>query len=439
MKAAITPRAYLAYLFLLAGMLIAALITIDAVQRQQRIALNAQLDTLENATEGLAAYVATQIEDALALGGDANPVLLQQRVDSFKKIEDIFNVRVSRSDTKVMAAIRRKNLEKPESLPIMLKASGGETATAIEVVDKVRNFCVARPLIVNGANWGAVVVYRNLEPLYQRANLANRQIMLATAGAFVLTMVAIGILLSLAYREVRRAREAEAAQARLAMMGTMAASVAHEIRNPLNSLGLTIEYLRRKATRDTSTSEQTKSGIDGELNMVQHEILRLDKIVRDFSDLSRPPQVSLQKQTVDQMIFRVIKLMEPVAARRKIDLSSHLDAQNVPLQIDEDRMEQVLINLVKNAIEATPEGGKVEIRCVASSKGLAIEIADTGRGISLEQQKTLFQPFSSSKPNGLGLGLFLAKRLVEAQRGTLDLRSIPRQGTTVSVQLPLAA
>lgn len=428
-------RLYVAYLAFAVALAIVAVGLAVLVNRQQDIALEAQIETLERTTEALAGHVATLVQNAL---DDANQEqalrATQELIDGYQLMGDVFNIRVSRSDRAVVAAMRRKNLGKPEGLPIMLAALSGADGRSYETVDGVRNFCVAVPLKVGGQPWGALVVYRSLDPTYATLQAANRRILWVTGLTFAALLVSIGSLLWFAALEVRRARASQARQSRLALMGTMAASVAHEIRNPLNALTLAIDYLKRRARAAAGALPSAELADD--LTSMQHEVNRLEQVVRDFADLSKEPRIELQSTSLRGAIEHVIKLFGPLARSREIDLCARYDDGGLTVNADVRRMEQVLVNLVKNALEATAAGGRVEVRTAADAGRLAIEVVDNGAGIAPERQALLFEPFQSSRAQGLGLGLFLSKRLVEAHGGTLSLRSRPGAGTTVRIVLP---
>jgi hypothetical protein len=220
-------RIYLAYFALAVAVAIGTMGFVILVQRQQAIAFQAQFETVERTSEALATHIQANVRAALLEQPMPQGVAaVQAQLDGYKALGDVFNIRVSRADRQVVAAVRRKNLEKPESLPIMLDAIAGKRGNSFETVDGVRNFCVALPIELAGRPWGGVVLYRNLEPMYATAQVANQRILWGTVGTFFMLLLSIGAVLLLAAREVRRAQEAEARQARLALMGTMAASCA---------------------------------------------------------------------------------------------------------------------------------------------------------------------------------------------------------------------
>lgn len=428
-------RLYIAYLAFAVALAILAVGLVVLVNRQQEIALQAQFDTLERTSEALATHVAALVQNALDTADEQHALrTTQDLIDGYKLMGDVFNIRVSRSDRVVLAAMRRKNLEKPEGLPIMLTAMGGSQARSYETVDGVRNFCVAVPLKVGGQPWGAVVVYRNLDPTYATLHTVNRNILWVTALTFAALVLSIGGLLWYASREVRRARAVQARQSRLALMGTMAASVAHEIRNPLNALTLAIDYLKRRAR--TADQAVPTAELAEDLSSMQHEVNRLEQVVRDFADLSKEPRIELQSTSLRGAIEHVVKLFGPLARQREIELHAHYDDGGLSVNADVRRMEQVLVNLVKNALEATPARGSVAVRTSADEGRLVIEVADTGSGIPPQRQALLFEPFQTTRAHGLGLGLFLSKRLVEAHGGTLSMNSNSGAGTVFRIVLP---
>lgn len=432
-----SQRLYVAYLLFIVAVMVAAVGFIVLVQRQQAIALQAQVHTVERTSEALAAHIEATVRSALTDEPTPRTVAsLQTVLDGYKSAGDVFNIRISRTDRTVVAAVRRKNLEKPEALPLMHAALGGQPGTTYETVDNVRNFCVALPIRVGGSQWGAVVLYRDLEPTYETVRVAHERVLWVAGATFAVLLASISGLLWLAAREVRRARQAQARRARLALMGTMAAGVAHEIRNPLNSLALSIEYLRRR-THNGDAGPGLPPNFQEDLSSMQHEVQRLDQVVRDFGDLSKEPRIEPRRMPLSASVEHVAKLFQPIAQQRGITLQVRLEDGYAAVNIDPQRMEQVLINLVKNAIEATPAQGKVEIRTKVQDAQLVVEVTDSGAGIAADHQALIFEPFHSTRSHGLGLGLFLSKRLVEAHRGTLTMTSSAGAGTTFRISLPL--
>jgi signal transduction histidine kinase len=170
---------------------------------------------------------------------------------------------------------------------------------------------------------------------------------------------------------------------------------------------------------------------------MQHEVKRLEQVVRDFSDLAKTPHIEPRIATLDGAIEHVVRLFQPLARERQVKLEFQPATKDMAVSVDSNRMEQVLINLVKNALEATPAHGEVHIKTRREDDRLMVEVVDNGPGIPPKEQARVFEPFYTTRASGLGLGLYLSKRLVEAHRGTLSMSSEQGKGTVFRIALPL--
>lgn len=285
-----------------------------------------------------------------------------------------------------------------------------------------------------------MVLYRNLEPLHKTIAASQQNILWTSVATFAGLLAVVSGLVWFAAFKVRQAREIEAKSTRLAMMGTMAASVAHEVRSPLNALALNIDYLKRLAQKQ-SNAEPFPKEVAENLDTAQHQIARMEGLVRDFTQLAKPLAIQAEPVRLDAAINEVLRLFASSAAERRINLERELVTENAAVRAEPLRMEQVLINLMKNGLEATPEGGTIFVKTYKqlASKQLVLEIHDSGPGIPPEQQALLFEPYQTTKASGLGLGLYLSKRIVEAHQGKLSVSSEIGRGATFQVALPLAA
>jgi len=222
---------------------------------------------------------------------------------------------------------------------------------------------------------------------------------------------------------------------RLASMGEIAASVAHEINNPL---GIIVGFTQRLLDRipaDTLNYE--------ELKIIEQECIRCAKIIKDLLDFARPGIPHKQLLNVEEIIMNSLKLIEYQARKHSIRMRHHI-SQGIEVEIDPDKFRQVLVNILLNAIQAMPQGGTLDIslRIQGHHDGFVqgcacIEIADTGVGIPEENLSHIFEPFFSTKRNGTGLGLSLSKRIIDAHGGNLELESEEGKGTQVTIRLPL--
>lgn len=225
---------------------------------------------------------------------------------------------------------------------------------------------------------------------------------------------------------------------RLASIGEMAAAIAHEIRNPLTGISGALSVLSRDFPPDDSRREivrQTRLLID-----------RLNNTVEDILHYSRPSLPQLQTVQLDDIIARSLSLAEGEARKARIELikepATTQAAGSLTVSADPHQIQQVLLNLILNAIQASTAGGQIVIRTRLSNEDggpacAAVEIEDHGRGMTLDQSAQAFQPFFSTKTHGTGLGLPIARQIVEQHHGRISLRSAPGLGTSVQVELPV--
>lgn len=224
-------------------------------------------------------------------------------------------------------------------------------------------------------------------------------------------------------------------QEKLATLGTLAAGIAHEIRNPLTSLKARLYTLEKHLNAAPAARKDT--------DIISAEISRLERIVRDVLCFARPSDPQLEGVAVDTLVQEVQGLMSPHLESRGIELAVELNPEML-VQADTGHLKQVLINLVRNSADAIEGSGKIVLRTQSSRARLAgretdavvVEVQDNGRGIPAEVEKRLFDPFYSTKETGTGLGLTIAARIVEKHGGMLRYQTRPGHGTTFGVVLP---
>jgi signal transduction histidine kinase len=225
-------------------------------------------------------------------------------------------------------------------------------------------------------------------------------------------------------------REHEVLRAeQLAAVGQLAAGVAHELRNPLTSIKMLVQ---------TGLEGDPPPGLPAEdLAVVEREVRRMEQYLRTFLDFARPPRAERRRTDLRPVVERALTLTEGRARRQKVTLSVTLPPDPVPLEIDPEQVQQVLVNLLLNALDVLPRGGAVEV-VVRRPAGGSVEVSvrDNGPGIAPRVHERLFEPFVSGKENGLGLGLSICKRLVEEHGGGIRAEPAPGGGTVVRFTLP---
>lgn len=222
---------------------------------------------------------------------------------------------------------------------------------------------------------------------------------------------------------------------RLAALGEMSAVVAHEIRNPIAGIAAGVEYLTRKIPKDSPDFEGA--------GMIQSEIKRVNRILEDILFVARPLKLNLSFESLSNIIEDVIQRCQPqiTASRLKV-LSEH--TTNLPLlNVDRQRFEQVFTNLIINATQAMPDGGELKLQTGIlppngrTPKQVVITISDNGPGIPTDIHRRIFEPFFTTKTKGTGLGLPVARRIIEEHQGTLEIENLEQKGTRFIIKLPI--
>ena len=215
----------------------------------------------------------------------------------------------------------------------------------------------------------------------------------------------------------------------------LAAGVAHELGNPLNGLNIHLQLLARLLKR---ADDQELAAEAGELLQVaRQEVERLDGIVSNFLRAVRPVPLQLSPLQPATLLLEVLEFMKTEIADRGISVEFHPPERLPSVKADAGQLKQAFFNLVKNAIQAMPNGGRLEVACAADSAWFAIRFADTGPGIPAHVLPHILEPYFTTKENGSGLGLLIVERIVRAHGGELAIESSEGRGATFIVRLPL--
>ena len=230
--------------------------------------------------------------------------------------------------------------------------------------------------------------------------------------------------------QVRSLEETSRRQDRLAAIGRMAASIAHEIRNPLAAMRGSIQMLRSEVENDSSQAEL--------MEIILRESDRLNRIITDFLSYARPRSLVQARVDVGDLLsqtFALLRHSPEISANQVVE--ADVPDERIFAQADEGQLKQVFWNLARNALQAMPQGGTLRATLDKNSHNrLVIAFADTGRGMSPEQVEHLFEPFSSTT-GGTGLGLSIVYQIIRDHGGTINVRSREGQGTTITVDLPM--
>jgi PAS domain S-box-containing protein len=231
----------------------------------------------------------------------------------------------------------------------------------------------------------------------------------------------------------RRAWRAE----QLAELGIMASGLAHEVRNPLNTIRfnlLNVQDLVASAPAGGSTAAE----VVPVLRDIAAEVDRLEGTVRDFLRLARPEPCQIEPVDPTELLEGVVRLVERPCRSQNVQLGLEHSASPTLVAADGKQLKQILLNLILNAQQAMPDGGRLSLRSYAQDGRLVIEVEDTGAGIPPEVRPKIFQPFFSTKKEGTGLGLTICRRLVEQMGGSINFDSEVGKGTTFRIALPVS-
>ena len=231
---------------------------------------------------------------------------------------------------------------------------------------------------------------------------------------------------------LRAAEERARQHDRLAALGRFTSSVAHEIRNPLTGIGMGVRRLSKALASQPAEAEH--------VDFVLREIRRLDGIVQELFDVTHPRQLDLTPRPLEETVRLAERSLAGVFEERDVRVTREADAGLPDVPHDADQVQQVFINLLKNAAEASPRGSEIRValrRAPAPGAAVVVTVSDHGCGMDADTQKTLFEPFFTTKPTGTGLGLYVTHDILKRHGGTLAVTSAPGDGATFTLELPL--
>ncbi|MBI3291445.1 MAG: hypothetical protein HYZ73_01350 [Elusimicrobia bacterium] len=224
--------------------------------------------------------------------------------------------------------------------------------------------------------------------------------------------------------------EQEAFQAeKLRAISTLAAGMAHEVKNPLTALQTFTEYLPE--------CHQDKAFVERWQPILSSEIKRIGRIVQELLDFAKPKSPQLQSVDLNSIVASTVQLLSGDLGRRHVQWRIDCRHNGATVQADADQIRQVLINLIQNAADAMPAGGTLTLATQANNSHLELTVSDTGTGIPKELLPKIFDPFVTTKDHGNGLGLAMVHSIVRAHHGTIHAASTPGRGTTFTLRLPL--
>jgi signal transduction histidine kinase len=285
------------------------------------------------------------------------------------------------------------------------------------------------------------VVSRDMEVFYPRHRFLNFYVVPlslekpAAKGAAAREQEMVGYAVILRdITESRRSAEETLQSEKLTALTLLAAGVAHEIGNPLNSLHIHLQLMERKLRK---VPPALRAELQETLEIARGEITRLDSIVQQFLGAIRPARLEMTLENINTLVQESVAFLRPEIEDRGVLVEQELRSDLPLLEVDRTQLKQAFYNVIKNAFQAMPSKGFLRIRTDLDDRFVSIRFADTGGGISPEHMSKIFEPYFTTKAGGSGLGLLIVRRIVREHGGEIDLASDQGKGLTLTIRLPL--
>ena len=395
-------------------------------------------------------------------------IIIQSFLEDFSGKGNITYLRVEDKTGKVIAQTGERFFEVPAQNTGRIEI---RDSSLFWLTGKRGDFLeVVRPFRPGGKDLGLVRLGLSLKEINPILDQSRRNIILMGVVLFGLGMISLFYIFRLQGRHLQKMKELEKEirlKEELAAMGQLAAGVAHEIKNPLNAISLVVQRLEKEFIWEKPEEQKE---YDRFTRIVRNEIARVNRIIGDFLMMAKPLDTKLEDQSVIDILEYVLEILGEEFQQKHIRVIKEWD-KNVPLiRCDRFQLTQAFINIFNNALEAMPEGGSLHLTVKTVQRSawfgtefgfrigrkwkkkissklttpyselnrdfMEISIADTGKGIPPERLNKIFAPYYTTKERGVGLGLAITQRMIQAHEGTLEVQSLENQGTTVIVRLP---
>ena len=361
---------------------------------------------------------------------------VQKQIDELGHQSGIESIALLDNNRKILAHTDSRLVNQTDETPLRIEV-GSKTQPVARVVqesDGGRRYDILKAITVNGSSLGYLKIGLSLKPME-----AAWQQSLHSMIVFGLAVLAVGILgmATIFYTQQSHLKkigslEAEISrQERLSELGNLAATVAHEIRNPLNSVSMGLQRLKAEFTPTRDADDYARF-----LKLMQEEVQRLNAIVEQFLSLARPLHLNREAIALAPYLNELAALITPEANASRVSVELKVPGDLPPVHADRNYLKQLLLNLVLNGIQAMPDGGTLSIAARTVKDRLELTVADQGTGIKAAVLKKIFEPYFTTKNNGSGLGLSVARRIAEAHGGTITVESEASRGSRFRVLLP---
>jgi two-component system, NtrC family, sensor histidine kinase HydH len=367
-----------------------------------------------------------------------NEIGVQRQIEELGRQSDIDYVALLDGDHNVVAHTDRAFLGKKETDPFVLKvgSDGRELSRVVEFDGGKRDYEIVKPVRLNGSTLAFLKIGLSLEPVELAWRNSLRSIVILGLAILAVGILGMTVIFYNQHSHMQHVKTLEAEVARrerLSALGDLAATVAHEVRNPLNAVSMGLQRLKGEF-RPTADEEEYGHFIE----LMRGEVARLNSIVEEFLSLARPLELKAEEVRIDELLRELAALARNDAATTKVEIAVAAAPDLPAARVDRNYFKQVLLNLVLNGVQAMPDGGKLTLEARTAGKNLTIAVSDTGAGIPKEVLPRIFEPYFTTKTRGSGLGLAIARRIVEAHGGRLRAESAAGGGSRFEIAIPLA-
>jgi signal transduction histidine kinase len=239
--------------------------------------------------------------------------------------------------------------------------------------------------------------------------------------------------------ERKRMEQAKLQAERLAVVGAMAAQVAHEIRNPLGAISLHLDLVGEELNSSANSGARSSDECQTLLCEMRSQVLRIRQVLQEYLRFARMPKSERTVLSLQRLLDEKLNFVQPLLDQKHVELKKTLDPDLPPVHADPEQLWEALLNLIRNAVDAMPNGGNLTVSTKRNGTKAFLRISDNGRGMTEEEARNLFVPFFTTKSDGTGLGLAYAQQIINEHGGKIDCATRRREGSTFTIQLPLAA
>ncbi len=362
---------------------------------------------------------------------------VQRQIQELGRESETQFVALLDSNLNVVAHTDPGRIGQQEKEPLVLRAKVDRQLLSqiVESGGGKRYLEVVKPVALDESNLGFLKIGLSLGSMEVAWRNSLRAIVilgLAILAAGILGMAAIFHNQHLHLEEVKALEIEVLHRERLSALGNMAATVAHEVRNPLNAISMGLQRLKVEFQPTDDRDQYSRL-----TELMLGEVHRLNSIVEQFLSLARPVEIKAEALPLAEVLKELAALEDSDAKRSHVQIRVIAAPNLPPLKADPSHLTQVLLNLMLNGLQAMPEGGTLTLEAKTSNGNILIAVTDTGAGITAEDQRRIFEPYFTTKAKGTGLGLAISRRIIEAHGGTISVFSEAGQGCRFQIALPI--